>query len=146
MHELYWRDVEVMIEELRQSGDDTSSWTVQDENIAMLVDRIDFLVNLEYADKTTDPNDPEVKRRLQQNKRNNVKPAPFPIYPPVAARPQEVFDLAQARYEALLEQYGSPGRGEPGVKQSRDGGALSGWLAQMDATQAEFAEQQRMQR
>lgn len=141
MDELYWRDVEMMIEDL--PVDDDAAWTIRDQNIAMLVDRIDFLVNLEYADKTTDPNDPEVKRRLERNRRNKVKPAPFPIYRPVAARPQEVFDLEQARYEALIERYTQPDDAVPHPADRRGGGALSAWLAQMDATQEQFAEQMR---
>ncbi|OZF00858.1 hypothetical protein CH300_20180 [Rhodococcus sp. 15-1154-1] len=132
----------MMIEEL-PTGDaeGSAAWTLQDQNIAMLVDRLDFLVNLEYSAKTTDPNDPEVKRRLAENKRNRVRPAPFPIYPPVAVRPQDVYDLEKARYDALTEKYSGPADTSPSG--SRGGSGLSGWLEQMRATEAQFAEQSR---
>ncbi|MBX4168041.1 hypothetical protein K3M35_05090 [Rhodococcus sp. DMU2021] len=67
----------------------------------MLLDRDDYWLNSEYAQWTTDPNDPEVKRAREERK--NVKPPPHPIIAPVALRPKDMAEIRRKQYmEALL--------------------------------------------
>lgn len=65
-------------------------WSDQDENLAMLVDRLDYWLNSEYRSWVTDPDDPEVKRERARRKREGIKPPADPVIFPVAHRPPHV--------------------------------------------------------
>lgn len=73
-------------------------WTRTDENVAKLVDRIDFWLGALWQEWTTEPDDPEVKAERERRKREGIKPSPAPIIPPVADRPPEL-------HKFLTEQY-----------------------------------------
>lgn len=66
------------------------TWSDQDENLAMLVDRLDYWLNSEYRSWVTDPDDPEVKRERARRKREGIKPPADPVIFPVAHRPPQV--------------------------------------------------------
>lgn len=92
-HEDFWHilhttnanDVGILIEGLDE-------WPDHSENLAMLVDRLDYWLNSEYTSWVTDPDDPEVKRRRAEQKRAGIKPPPQPMITPVAHRPRQVMD------------------------------------------------------
>lgn len=86
-------------------------WTYTDENLALLVDRLDYWLTSEYGSWVTDPNDPEVKRKRQERKQAGVKPPPIPIITPVAKRPPEQDQRAreEAKFlQTLFEKGNSP--------------------------------------
>lgn len=76
-------DVGILIDGLER-------WSDQDENLAMLVDRLDYWLNSEYRSWITDPDDPEVKRERERRKREGIKPPADPVIFPVAHRPPRV--------------------------------------------------------
>lgn len=76
--------------------DGLQAWSLTDENIARLVDREDYWLNSEYAQWTTDPNDPEVVADRERRRRAGIKPPPVPLLRPVARRPR--------RQQAELEE------------------------------------------
>lgn len=76
-------------------------WSYTDENLAMLIDRLDYWLSSEYTQWTTDPDDPEVKRARAERKKSGEKPPPNPIIIPVAQRPPE---QAKAAWEDLVRQ------------------------------------------
>lgn len=82
-------------------SDGTSTWDPHKENTARLLEIQSYQLDLEWASRTTDPNDPEVKRERIEAERNGIKPPKHPIVPPIALRPNS---LAEARFEAYLEQ------------------------------------------
>lgn len=69
------------------------------ENVAMLVDRDDFWLNSEYAQWTTDPDDPEFKAERALRKKQGIKPPATPLLRPVAHRPPK---LAQKMAELYM--------------------------------------------
>ncbi|HEY3483326.1 MAG TPA: hypothetical protein VGL02_31005 [Streptomyces sp.] len=86
------------------------NWSPHMENTARLYEVLAYRLDLEWADRTADPDDREVKRRRAEDKRRGVKPPPRPLIPPVALRP---VDLAQQRLDAYLAEvakYAAPAR------------------------------------
>lgn len=73
-------------------------------NVARLVDVMEYWLDTEYARWTTDPTD--LKRQQARNRRDNIKPPPFPLIEPVAARPPSVHAEAVAMFEELAERFG----------------------------------------
>ena len=80
---------------------DAWDWTHFAANIAELVDIASYWVHVEHARATTDPNDPEVRRRAKQ------KPPPIPLIPPVAHRPESVAARYRDQYELLCRLHGA---------------------------------------
>lgn len=74
----------------------------------MLIDRIDYTINSEYADRITDPNDPKLKAERDRRDALGIKPPPLPLIPPVALRPEVYHQARLAIYEALVGQYQTP--------------------------------------
>ncbi len=72
------------------------------ENLAMLLDRDDYWLNSEYAQWTTDPDDPEVKAAREQRKRAGIKPPPQPLIAPVALRPDGIGEIRRKQYTDAL--------------------------------------------
>lgn len=95
-------DLAILIEELKPD------WTNTDENLARLVDRLDYELQANYARATTDPNDPDVKREREARRRAGHKPPPLPIIRPVAVRPQALHSLLLEQTQALIEQHEKP--------------------------------------
>lgn len=83
-------------------------WGDAEENVAMLVDRLDFLLNAEYASWTTDTDDPELQRERARMKRAGIEPPPFPLLRPVARRPAPLHEALVADYERRRQHYESP--------------------------------------
>ena len=95
-------DLAILIDGLRPE------WTNGDENLARLVDRLDYELQANYAAATTDPNDPEVKRERAERRRAGQKPPPLPIIRPVAVRPQALHSLLLAQASAQIEEHLAP--------------------------------------
>ncbi|MCK2199199.1 hypothetical protein [Corynebacterium callunae] len=83
-------------------------WSHTDENLALLVDRLDYWLGTEYAGWVTDPTDPEVKKAREEQKRSGHKPPPVPLIPPVAQRPPKQAKAASEQVQRLREFYESP--------------------------------------
>lgn len=86
------------------SGDD-EAWTHSDENLAALIDRLDFWLTQSWAQWTTDPDDPEVRKRRLEQKRDGVKPPPIPIIPPIARRPEAITAAIEQWNTRLSERF-----------------------------------------
>ncbi|ART20063.1 hypothetical protein CBE89_00010 [Corynebacterium striatum] len=65
-------------------------WTDLEENVARILDRLDYWLGTEYTQWTTDPEDPEIKRARAERKRAGYKAPPHPIVFPVAKRPERI--------------------------------------------------------
>jgi hypothetical protein len=82
-------------------SDGLSHWGPHEENTALLLEAQAYALELKWADRTTDPDDPAVKRERAQAKRAGIKPPSHPLIPPVAHRPDS---LAERRLREYLEQ------------------------------------------
>lgn len=102
LHSMRHEDVDALLERMPRE------WGDHEENVAMLVDRLDFLLNAEYASWTTDTDDPELKRERARMKRDGIEPPPFPLLRPVARRPRALHEALLADYERRREHYESP--------------------------------------
>ena len=96
------------------SDADSSKWTFTDENLALLVDRLDYWLSSEDVGGVTDPNDPGEKRRREERKRQGIKPPPVPIIPPVAKRPPEKARQAEELAAQLRDLYSHEDVRKPG--------------------------------
>lgn len=77
-------------------------WGPHEENTARLLDTRSYALDLQWADRTIDPNDPEVVRARRAMRHR--KPPPHPIIPPVALRPERVMRQRIEEYAAALEE------------------------------------------
>ncbi|MGW5645066.1 hypothetical protein [Saccharopolyspora sp. NPDC003762] len=80
-------------------------WGWHEENTARLYEALTYWLELAWIDRTTDPDDPHVKRERAQAKRDGIKPPPHPLIPPVALRPAEVADERLQAYLDDVAQY-----------------------------------------
>lgn len=87
---------------------DLADWSLLATNVADLVDLMHYWLHSEYLKWVTDPDDPEVKRAQEERKRSGRKPPPFPLVPPVAARPQSLAADYRKRYEDLAAEFAEP--------------------------------------
>lgn len=136
MRTMYWRDFEDLLVGL------PPEWSMLEQNLVMLIDRIDFLMQLTYAEKITDPDDPEVKARHEYNKRRGITPSPFPLIAPVAVRPSEILERDRKFYEELIEYFALPkkerqaldaqARGEDADVAQSKRGSVREWLSMVD--------------
>ncbi|NEW40778.1 hypothetical protein GV794_01905 [Nocardia cyriacigeorgica] len=78
------------------------------ENLAMLVDRTDFLNNFGYVSGITDPEDPDIKRERAERLKHGIKPPPMPILAPVAQRAPEISAELIERYREAQKPYQLP--------------------------------------
>lgn len=76
-------------------------WGPHEENTALLLEAQHYALELAWADRTIDPNDPEAIKARRDAERAGVKPPPHPMIPPVAHRPPE---LAEQRLQQYVEQ------------------------------------------
>jgi hypothetical protein len=95
-------------------SDGLSHWGPHEENTALLLEAQAYALDLIWADRTTDPDDPAVKRERTQAKRAGIKPPPHPLIPPVAHRPDTLAERRVREYIEAVERYRS--RPEPEVK------------------------------
>ena len=81
-------------------------WGPHEENTARLLEAQAYALDFAWADRTIDPDDPEVKaERARMRKR---KPPPHPIVPPVARRPAKFAEQRAAEYMAEIQRYAPP--------------------------------------
>lgn len=97
---LPWWELTPLIENLLDSLTEPE-WSHTDENLATLLDTLTYWLGSEYAQWTTDPEDPEVQAAREERKRSGVKPPPVPLVTPVASRPPRWAQAARDRLEAL---------------------------------------------
>jgi hypothetical protein len=90
---------------VRESLGDMADWDAHKENTARLLEVIAYRLELEWVDRTTDPDDPEVKRERVAAKRAGKKPPERPIVPPVALRPRELAEQRAREYADLLSAH-----------------------------------------
>ncbi|GAA3877769.1 hypothetical protein GCM10022243_48120 [Saccharothrix violaceirubra] len=83
-------------------------WSAHEENTARLYEVLHYGLQLTWADRTVDPDDPEVRRRRMQDERNGVRPPKAPILPPVAVRPAAAAERARESYLAELAAWTAP--------------------------------------
>lgn len=100
-----WRDLIDLCDEAEELADQHDR---EAENLAMLIDRIDYTLNSEYYDRITDPDDPKLKAERNRREALGIKPPPQPLIPPVALRPDSYHRARLAVYEALVDQYRVP--------------------------------------
>lgn len=100
-----WRDLIDLIEEAEELHDQHDR---EAENLAMLIDRIDYTLNSEYYDRITNPDDAELKAERARRDALGIKPPPLPLIPPVALRPEQYHRARLAVYAALVDQYKTP--------------------------------------
>ena len=95
-------------------SDGLGHWGPHEENTALLLEAQAYALDLAWVDRTTDPEDPAVKRDRAQAKRAGIKPPPHPLIPPVAHRPDS---LAERRLQEYLDAVAKYRAGpEPEVK------------------------------
>ena len=80
---------------------DHAQWGPDEENRALLLEVEAYRLQLDWTDRTTDPEDPEVRRDRLDAKRKGLKPPKRPVVPPVAQRPGE---LAQERLQHYIDE------------------------------------------
>jgi hypothetical protein len=86
-------------------SDGLSHWGPHEENTALLLEAQHYALELIWADRTTDPDDPKLKRERVQAKRAGIKPPPHPLIPPVAHRPDTLALQRLQEYLDALEKY-----------------------------------------
>lgn len=69
---------------------DQAEWGLHQENTARVLDALYHQAETSWVDRTTDPDDPEVKRARAEAQRSGRKPPPHPPIRPVALRPASV--------------------------------------------------------
>lgn len=97
----------------RQEMGDVAGWGPHEENTARLLERIDYTLNLKWIDRTTDPEDPDVKRERAAAKRAGIKPPERPLVPPIALRPPSIADQMIDEYVTEAKKYQLPASEQP---------------------------------
>ena len=83
----------------RQELGDLADWSRIADNVARLVDLVDYWLRAEYVKWTADEDEIKAARR------NRRKPPPFPLIPPVASRPPSLHQRLQEIYEARAAEF-----------------------------------------
>jgi len=83
-----------------------SEWGPHEENTALLLETLTAQLDWNWADRTIDPDDPEVQ--AERRKQKIVKPPPHPILRPVAFRPRKETEERIQAYVAELVKYAAP--------------------------------------
>jgi hypothetical protein len=78
---------------------DLADWGHLPENVARLVDLMTAWLNYEYASWTADPDEVASARKRKR------KPPPFPIIPPVAARPRSLHEQLAEHHAAIVAEH-----------------------------------------
>lgn len=83
----------------REELGDLADWSRLADNVARLVDLVEYWLRAEYAKWTADEDE------IQAARRNRRKPPPFPMIPPVASRPPSLHQRLLDGYEALSSEF-----------------------------------------
>lgn len=83
----------------REELGDLADWSKLAENVARLVDLVEYWLRAEYAKWTADEDEIKAARRHRR------KPPPFPIIPPVAQRPPSLQERLDEAYLAVLGEF-----------------------------------------
>jgi len=86
-------------------------WGFHEENTAQLLDVLSTRLDWTWTDRTTDPEDQEVKAALAKQK--DQKPPPTPIIRPVAWRPRAVAEQRVQEYIDSVTSLGVPRQDKP---------------------------------
>lgn len=78
-----------------------AEWSAHEENTAVLLEVQSYLLDLEWTQRTTDPDDPAVKAEREKARASGIRPPKRPLVPPIALRPKR---LAEQRYEEYLQK------------------------------------------
>lgn len=115
LHELPAVDLVSLIRKLpadsalaREEAGVWGDWDAHKENTARLLEIEAYKLELAWIDRTTDPDDREVRRARLEAERAGIKPPPHPMIPPIAMRPAE---LREQRLQEYLDSVAahSPG-------------------------------------
>lgn len=77
----------------------SQEWGPHEENTALLLETLTAQLDWGWADRTVDPDDPEVKAERARSK--GIKPPPHPILRPVALRPAA---QDEARWQSYVQE------------------------------------------
>ena len=83
-----------------------AEWGPHEENTALLLETLTAQLDWGWADRTLDPDDPEVQ--AEQKKRKGQKPPPHPILRPVALRPEKQTEERVQFYVDELVKFTAP--------------------------------------
>jgi hypothetical protein len=75
-----------------------SHWGPHEENTALLYEAERYKLELDWADRTVDPESPDVKAARREAELAGIKPPAHPLIPPIAQRPREIADLRIQQY------------------------------------------------
>jgi hypothetical protein len=106
----------------RQEMGDLADWSKLAENVARLVDLVEYWLRSEYAKWTA------TEEEIEAARRNRKKPPPFPIVPPVAERPQSIQDRLRADYEAITSEFTVDTTGPRMVTEEEFDDLLDKWM------------------
>lgn len=84
---------------------EAADWGLHEENTARLLDVLAYRLDLDWVDRTTDPDDPQVKRDRARAKRDGRTPPSRPLVPPVAHRPEQLQQHLIERYTSDLAEH-----------------------------------------
>lgn len=65
-------------------------------------------LDLDWADRTIDPNDREVQAERRAARKNGRQPPQHPIIPPVASRPEWLATLRMREFTEALAEHAAP--------------------------------------
>lgn len=82
-----------------------AEWGPHEENTAQLLDVRSHALDLMWAERITDPDDPEVKAQVARAKAEGRKLPPQPIIPPVAHRPAALARQRAETYSAQIRRW-----------------------------------------
>lgn len=100
------RDSALAREEAGPWGD----WDAHKENTARLLEIEAYKLELAWIDRTTDPDDKDVKRERLEAERAGIKPPPHPMIPPIAMRPPEISEQRVQEYLDGMAEFRPPSR------------------------------------
>jgi hypothetical protein len=86
----------------REESGPWGDWDAHKENTARLLEIEAYKLELAWIDRTTDPNDKDVKRERLKAERAGIKPPPHPMVPPIAMRPPEIREERLQEYLDVL--------------------------------------------
>ncbi len=76
-----------------------AGWSRIADNVARLVDLMEYWLRAEYAKWTADEDE------IRQARRNRRKPPPFPLVPPVASRPPSLHQRLVDAYDVIASEF-----------------------------------------